>query len=157
MGNTDFIYHFIIYFSTACRKKIQQVFCKPPDRCISRNQIYHFLFYYPHSIYLCLRSWFRGYLLNDSIHDSGLALAIFINVIFYSLLHIVNGKDEVIACIPFGILLCCLCIWQGAVWPAIFLHLALTVPYEMRCLKKINIEKTESYENFNNRGLRIPR
>ncbi|MEP6711488.1 MAG: CPBP family intramembrane glutamic endopeptidase [Ferruginibacter sp.] len=108
-------------------------------------------------LFICVyESWFRGYLLNDSIISLGPALAILLNVTLYSLLHIVNGRDEVIACIPFGILLCCLCIWQGAVWPAIFIHLALTVPYEIRFLRKNNIDNSKRYENFNNRSLRIP-
>ena len=81
--------------------------------------------------------WFRGYLLNDSIAAFGMGWAIALNVCLYAVLHWVNGKDEVIACVPFGLLLCFLCIWQGAVWPAIALHLALTIPYETSFLKRL--------------------
>jgi membrane protease YdiL (CAAX protease family) len=93
-------------------------------------------------LFICVyESWFRGYLLNDCITSFGAVLAILLNVCLYTLLHLVNGKDEVIACIPFGLLLCCLCIWQGAAWPAIVIHLALTVPYEISFLRKIRTIK----------------
>lgn len=80
--------------------------------------------------------WFRGYLLNDCIAAVGIMGAICINVLFYTLIHFVNGKKEIIACIPFGTLLCGLCIWQGDVWPAIVLHLSFTLPYEFSLLRK---------------------
>jgi membrane protease YdiL (CAAX protease family) len=90
-------------------------------------------------LFICFyESWFRGFLLNDCVVAFGMGWAIVLNICLYAILHIVNGKEEVIACFPFGLLLCSLCIWQGAVWPAIALHLALTVPYEMSFLKKIN-------------------
>ncbi len=93
-------------------------------------------------LFICFyECWFRGFFLNDCIATFGIGWAIVLNICLYAILHIVNGKDEVIACFPFGLLLCCLCIWQGAVWPAIALHLALTVPYEMSFLKKINIRQ----------------
>ena len=82
-------------------------------------------------------NWFLGYLLADSISAFGIVPAILCNVSLYALLHVVNGRQEVLACFPFGILLCCLCAWTGAVWPAIILHLTLTVPYEISFLQKI--------------------
>lgn len=81
--------------------------------------------------------WFRGYLLVHTIPLTGVPLAVALNVLLYALLHLVNGKKEMIACLPFGLLLCVLCLWQGAVWPAIALHLALTLPYELAFFKKI--------------------
>lgn len=83
--------------------------------------------------------WFRGFLLTDSIVSIGLVWAILINISLYALLHIVNGKDEVIACVPYGLLLCGLCIWQGAVWPAVVIHLALTIPYEFGFIRKLKL------------------
>jgi len=83
-------------------------------------------------------TWFRGYLLTDCINSFGIPVAIFLNVGLYTLLHIINGKDEMLACIPFGLLLCSLCIWLGAAWPAIVLHIAFTVPYETHLVRKIN-------------------
>ncbi len=101
--------------------------------------------------------WFRGFLFNDSIIVLGPVLAILLNTILYMLLHIVNGRDEVIACIPFGILLCCLCLWQGAVWPAIMLHLVLTIPYEVYFLRNIKINNLNDQENINNRSFGLSR
>ncbi len=101
--------------------------------------------------------WFRGFLLNASILVLGPVLAILLNTILYMLLHIVNGKNEVIACIPFGILLCCLCICQRAVWPAILIHLALTIPFEMYFLKNIKTINQNTHEDINNRSFGLSR
>lgn len=87
-----------------------------------------FIFFY--------ETWFRGYLLNDSVAWLGVFWAVAINVILYSILHIVNGREEALGTIPFGMLLCILTIWQGALWPAIFIHLALSIPYEFSIIKK---------------------
>jgi membrane protease YdiL (CAAX protease family) len=90
-------------------------------------------------LFICAyETWFRGYLLTDCIKSFGIPVAIFLNVGLYTLLHTVNGKDEMLVCIPFGLLLCSLCIWLGAAWPAIVLHLAFTIPYEVRLVQKIN-------------------
>ncbi|MEO5905879.1 MAG: CPBP family intramembrane glutamic endopeptidase [Saprospiraceae bacterium] len=88
---------------------------------------------------IAYESWFRGFLLTDSIVSFGVVWAILSNVFLYALLHVVNGKDEVIACFPYGLLLCGLCVWQGAVWPAVVIHLALTVPYELGFVRKLKL------------------
>jgi len=82
--------------------------------------------------------WFRGYLLTDSIASWGIPAAILVNMLLYVLLHSVNGKDEMLGCIPFGILLCILCIWTGAAWPAMVVHVSLAVSYEARLVRKCN-------------------
>ena len=81
--------------------------------------------------------WFRGYLLTDSIVTLAIPWAIVLNISIYALLHVANGKDDVIASFPFGLLLCSLCIWQGSVWPAVIIHLALTIPFEIGFVRKI--------------------
>lgn len=86
--------------------------------------------------------WFRGYLLTDSIATLGIPCAIVLNLFLYALLHVVNGKDDVIGSFPFGLVLCSLCIWQGAVWPAVVLHLALTIPFELGYVKKLKTHIT---------------
>jgi len=101
--------------------------------------------------------WFRGYLLPDCIISFGVAWAIVINLVLYAILHLVNGRDEVIASIPYGLLLCSLCIWQGAVWPAVLIHLALTIPYEVGFLRKIYSAKSLRNENSHHRCLRLYR
>ena len=82
--------------------------------------------------------WFRGYLLIDCISRWGIMVAIVVNIAFYVLLHCVNGKDEMRACVPLGLLLCILCAWTGAAWPAIAIHIALAVGYEAHIVKRIN-------------------
>jgi hypothetical protein len=101
-------------------------------------------------------TWFRGFFLNDCIVALGLSGAVALNLGLYALLHVVNRKEEIIACIPFGLLLCFLCIWQQAVWPAIVVHLALTVSYEVYIVRKL-IPKKPRHVDFNNRGIWLHR
>jgi membrane protease YdiL (CAAX protease family) len=100
--------------------------------------------------------WFRGVLLSGIIAVWGLLPAVCLNVALYTVLHTVNGKKEMLGCVPFGLLLCALCLWQGAVWPAIALHLALTIPYEITLLNKLK-STNRAYENFSHRRSRLHR
>lgn len=88
--------------------------------------------------------WFRGFLLQHSIQALGLFKAIGLNLVLYTLLHLVNDKKEMALCLPFGLLLCVLCVWQAAVWPAVLIHLALTLGYEIAFLRK-QLAKTSLY------------
>lgn len=106
------------------------------------------------SAYEC---WFRGYLLTDCIISFGVAWAVVINLVLYAILHLANGKDEVIASIPYGLLLCSMCIWQGAVWPAVLIHLALTIPYEVGFLRKYYSTTSLRNENSHYRSFRLYR
>jgi membrane protease YdiL (CAAX protease family) len=111
-----------------------------------RGSIHHSLstsfvlsYFFIRILFICsYEMWFRGYLLTDCINSMGVSSAVLLNIFLYALLHTVNGKEEVLACIPFGLILCSLSIWTGAVWPSVLLHLALTLPYENRLVKKIN-------------------
>ncbi len=90
-------------------------------------------------MFLCFYEiWFRGYLLTDSMSYLGTPLAFISNIILYTFLHTVNGKKEMLVCIPFGFLLCILCAWTGAAWPAFIIHIALTASYETHLIRKIN-------------------
>lgn len=75
--------------------------------------------------------WFRGFVLFDFINWIRVPLAILANVFFYVSIHIFNSKKEMLACIPFGILVCVLCILFDAVWPAIILHIGFSLAYEL--------------------------
>ncbi len=75
--------------------------------------------------------WFRGFLLFDSINRIGMPTAVTLNVFLYALLHIFNSKKEMLACIPFGLLLCFLSILFNAAWPAIILHISFSLIYEL--------------------------
>jgi membrane protease YdiL (CAAX protease family) len=81
---------------------------------------------------------FRGFLLNFCIDNWGIPAAIIINIVLYTLVHIVFGKEEMLACIPFGLLLCGLTIWTGAIWPAIVVHMAMSLSYDVNFLRKTN-------------------
>ncbi len=81
--------------------------------------------------------WFRGVLLLYLAGEYGLTTSLNVNIILYSAIHIVNGKREAISCIPFGLMLCGLCLWNDAVWPAMVVHLALTLTYEIEVLRKV--------------------
>ncbi len=82
--------------------------------------------------------FFRGYLLTDSIHFIGTAKAVLLNVSLYTLLHAPADKKEMIACIPFGTLLCLVCLWLNAAWPAIVLHVSLSLTYEINLVRKFS-------------------
>ncbi len=75
--------------------------------------------------------WFRGFLLFDCISWMGIPVAVVLNVFLYVLLHIFNSKKELLACIPFGLLVCFLSITCNAVWPAIILHIGFSLVYEL--------------------------
>jgi membrane protease YdiL (CAAX protease family) len=100
--------------------------------------------------------WFRGFLLQDTITAFGILPALLLNTVLYAVVHLVNDRKEVWGCIPFGLLLCGLCLWQGAVWPAVLIHVTLTLSYEISFLRKIKATKQLQHESFYNRRLRIP-
>lgn len=75
--------------------------------------------------------WFRGFLLFDSITWLGVSAAVTINIFLYVALHLFNSKKEMLACIPFGLLVCFFTILFNAVWPAIILHISVSFVYEL--------------------------
>lgn len=79
--------------------------------------------------------WFRGFFLFFCIDRFGTFNAVALNVVLYVLLHAVNGKREMLSCIPFGILLCAMAIWFESPLPAVLIHLALTVPYDIQFVR----------------------
>jgi len=57
-------------------------------------------------------------------------------VVLYGLGHIYSSGKELIASIPFGLLLCYLTILNQSVYPSIILHLSIALPYEIILLLK---------------------
>jgi membrane protease YdiL (CAAX protease family) len=105
---------------------------------ISVSKLVLIIYFLVRVLFICFYEiWFRGMLLNYGISNFGIVTGIVLNVALYSLLHIVNGKEELLSCIPFGILLCYVSLWQGSVIPAIAIHLALTITYELSFIKKV--------------------
>ena len=132
---------FIIISPRIAEKKYREMVYNAPLNTALSNEFIIVYFFARISFICAYESWFRGYLLNDSVICFGAPLAIILNVSLYTLLHMANGKVEMVACIPFGLLLCILCIWQGAVWPSIIIHLALTIPYEISFTQKLKTYK----------------
>jgi len=83
-------------------------------------------------LFLCAYElFFRGFLLFDCIKWMGILPAITLTTGLTVLIHVFTNKKEMWACIPFGILLSVLCIAANAVWPAVIIHLALSLSYEI--------------------------
>jgi len=78
-------------------------------------------------IYEC---FFRGLLLFTCIGICGITGAILINLFYYSMIHAFNERSEMLACVPFGIVLCGISIYWQSLLPAILFHLLLAVTHE---------------------------
>lgn len=89
-------------------------------------------------LFLCgYELFFRGFLLFDGIRLMGTANAILLSTSLTVVLHVFTNKKEMFGCIPFGILLCSCCIYLQAVWPAMVLHVALCLSYELSAINKL--------------------
>jgi membrane protease YdiL (CAAX protease family) len=75
--------------------------------------------------------WFRGYFFHDLIVVLPIPIAIGINIILYALIHIFNSKKEAISSLGFGLFICLIVLSFGGVWPAILIHLSLSLGYEI--------------------------
>ncbi len=83
------------------------------------------------TIYLVMYEiFFRGFLLFECIAWLGNEAAVALNIILYVGVHIFNSKKEMLAGVPFGILVCFFSIAVNAVWPAVLLHLGFSLVYE---------------------------
>jgi membrane protease YdiL (CAAX protease family) len=133
------------------RKYQEAIQNRPLNNTISNASLS--LYFIVRILFICAyEAWFRGYLLSHSISYFGAPVAILLNIVLYSLLHTVNGRDEFWACIPFGLLLCGLCIWQGAAWPAMILHLTMTVPFEISFIRKLQLKQLQHANSDNRRS-----
>lgn len=74
---------------------------------------------------------FRGLLLFSTAEAWGVWPAVLINLFFYAVFHIPNGRKETLASIPFGLVLCVVSLLSGSFLPAFLLHLVLSVSTEM--------------------------
>lgn len=100
-----------------------------PDSFMIRYFIIRIIFLFVYEL------WLRGYLLFDSIDAMGIPLAVTLNVLLHVLLHLFNSKKEMLACIPFSLLVCWLCIVCHAAWPAVILHITFSLVYEFNLYK----------------------
>jgi len=90
--------------------------------------------------------WFRGFLLFYCIYWFGIPLAVFINVSLYVLLHIFNSKKEILACIPFGLLVCFFSILFNSALPAIMLHIGFSLAYEYN-IYRLNLTNSKTVKS----------
>jgi len=75
--------------------------------------------------------FFRGILLFDLITRLGMYPAVIISTGLTVLIHVFTNKKEMWGCVPFGIILSAFCISIHAVWPAIAIHIVLSLAYEL--------------------------
>jgi membrane protease YdiL (CAAX protease family) len=112
---------------------------KPSFKHKKRNQ---FVLRSPEIFYLTIRfiflviyeCFFRGLLLFISTIAFGTTAAIAINIFLYAGIHSFNGRNEMLACVPFGLVVCGITIWYQSILPAIALHLALALVNEIYLL-----------------------
>lgn len=90
-------------------------------------------------VYEC---FFRGLLLFVCAGIFGAPSAVVINMIFYTGIHVFNGRWEMLSCIPFGLLLCGMVLWNQSVLPAVALHLVLALVYENHLIFSLDQPKT---------------
>jgi membrane protease YdiL (CAAX protease family) len=69
------------------------------------------------------------------IEDIGITAAIILNLVLYMLVHWFN-KQERYGSLIMGIVLCGVTIYYHSVWPAIIIHLSLSLSNEITLLLK---------------------
>ena len=93
--------------------------------------------------YLALRTlflviyefFFRGAMLFLTVRDFGVAAAITINLILYILAHWYDRKERIGSIIT-GLIFCFLALHYQSVWPAVIVHVALSLAYETTLLTR---------------------
>jgi membrane protease YdiL (CAAX protease family) len=78
---------------------------------------------------------FRGFLLFSSLNFLGMWPAIFINIVFYSVVHLPKGWQQTLGALPFGLVLCLLTLETGSIWTAFIIHGALAISFDHFSLK----------------------
>lgn len=73
---------------------------------------------------------FRGLLFSLSLEALPLAWAVALNIVLYALVHWPKGKVEVLASIPFGLIIIWATIDSGTIWVAVIAHCALALSDE---------------------------
>jgi membrane protease YdiL (CAAX protease family) len=112
-------------------QKVDSLFFAPPIPFIV------FLFFvFRISFLIAYEFWFRGVFLYDLLLAFTTPVAIGINVFLYALIHYFAGPKEALSSILFGIILCLITIYTGAVWPAILIHLSLSLSFESGFFQK---------------------
>jgi membrane protease YdiL (CAAX protease family) len=82
----------------------------------------------------CYEVYFRGYFLMYALRGEPLFWVIGYNSLLYALVHMHKGRQQTLAAIPFGIVLCMVTLWTGHIWFAWLVHVMLALGIEMRLL-----------------------
>lgn len=70
---------------------------------------------------------FRGILLSECFAVFGFWPAIAVNVVIYSAIHMVNGKDQAIGALVFGTIACYFVLVRGTLLIPVLMHISLSV------------------------------
>lgn len=73
--------------------------------------------------------FFRGAMLFIMVKDFGITAAVSVNLVLYTLSHWYDERERYGSLIT-GIVFCTLSLYYQSVWPAVFVHLALSLAYE---------------------------
>jgi membrane protease YdiL (CAAX protease family) len=88
-------------------------------------------------IFLMAYEWFfRGVLLLGLCNWLGTLLGIAVNTFLYVTVHLHKKRNEMLGCIPLGILLCIFTLWWQSIWPAIIFHLQVAIINEWPALQQ---------------------
>jgi membrane protease YdiL (CAAX protease family) len=70
---------------------------------------------------------FRGILLYECFNSFGFWPAIAVNVVVYSAIHMVNGKEQAVGALVFGTIACYFTLTRGTLLIPVFMHITLSV------------------------------
>lgn len=97
--------------------------------------------------------YFRLVLLNFLLNAYNTPVALLVSTFLYFIIHLFNRKREFLLSLPFGLLLGWITIATSSIYPAIILHILLSIPYELRIL--YHSGKQAYGKDLFNRGHRI--
>ncbi|MEO7263293.1 MAG: CPBP family intramembrane glutamic endopeptidase [Ferruginibacter sp.] len=87
--------------------------------------------------------FFRGLLLFSIAAATGIYISVMINLLLYCFIHRHFTKTEIAGVAIFGTIQCIMTVVNHSVWPAVLLHLSITLAVEMKLLfhknKQLNL------------------
>jgi len=79
--------------------------------------------------------YFRGILFFGCLMIMHVLWAVVLNTSFYLIAHLLGDKKEITGTLVMGPLLCLCCFTSGSFWPAVAIHLSLTLFYEINHIR----------------------
>jgi len=93
---------------------------------------------------LCYEFFFRGILFYSFLKNNSLVASILFTTLLYVVIHIFDSKKEILGAIPFGIILCLFTYYSDNIWPAFFVHAALSLAYEISVFNNLTFKTQKS-------------